>query len=272
MKRLGLGKDALHEVNPQLVYCSISGFGSENDGPGYDVMIQGLSGIPSITGNGDQPFKCGASIADIVSGMNAVQGILAALYRRERDGQGSFVDISMLDGQLSLLTYHASAYLNGGVSPRALGNSHPSIHPFGTFKSADGYLNIAIGNDRLFKSFCEGVGVDWHNSPLYQTNAERVDNREALQALMEALVVERTTLQWSELLSDLGIPHGEVKPVPEALKAARIIEHPHPNGEGVVRTVASPVSVSNAVKGTTLPPPRLGQHQEDVALRWGLDE
>ena len=272
MKRLGLGRATLHKVNPRLVYCSISGFGSENEGPGYDVMIQGLSGIPSITGDGDQPFKCGASIADIVSGMNAVQGILAALFRRERDGQGSFVDISMLDGQLSLLTYHASAYLNGGIAPRALGNSHPSIHPFGTFRSADGHLNIAIGNDRLFESFCEGVGVGWHRDSLYMTNAARVENRDALQALMEALVAERTTEQWADLLSGLGIPNGEVKTVPEALKGARIISHPHPNGSDTVRSVASPVTVSDAATGAALPPPRLGEHQAEVARRWGLDE
>mgnify|MGYP006086972195 CR=1 FL=1 len=272
MDRLGLGRADLHAVNPRLVYCSISGFGSENDGPGYDVMIQGLSGIASITGEGDHPYKCGASIADLVAGMNAVQGILAALYRREKDGKGGFVDISMLEGQLSLLTYHASAFLNAGAVPKALGNAHPSIHPFGTFKSADGHINIAIGNDRLFADFCRGVGVEWHTEQMFNTNAARVDNRSELQGLMESLVVERSTADWGRLLSGLGIPNGEVKTVPEALREAKVLNHIHPNGTDTVCTIASPVNVSGSNMGAELPPPSLGQHQAEVVRSWGLDE
>jgi len=272
MDRLGLGKEDMQAINPRLIYCSIAGFGSENDGPGYDVMIQGLSGIPSITGDGTQPLKCGASIADLVSGMNAVQGILAALYRREREGSGGFVDISMLDGQLSLLTYHASAYLNGGVAPKALGNSHPSIHPFGTFKTSDGFVNIAIGNDRLFSKFCEGVGVEWDKEQNFSTNAARVENRSSLQLLMNQLIVGCSTEYWCEALSKLGIPNGEVRTVPEALVSARIVEHKHSNGRDTVRSIASPVNISDSISCADLPPPDLGEHQADVLRDWGVDE
>jgi formyl-CoA transferase len=272
MERLGLSREVLQSVNPRLVYCSISGFGSDNDGPGYDVMIQGLSGIPSITGDGSQPFKCGASIADLVSGMNAVQGILAALYRREQDGKGSFVDISMLDGQLSLLAYHASAHLNGGSTPKALGNAHPSIHPFGTFRTSDGHINVAIGNDRLFTTFCKGVGVQWHEDAKFKSNGSRVENRGALQAIMGSLIAERTTAQWSTVMAELGIPHGEVRTVPEALKRAKIVTHEHPNGVDKIRTIASPVSICGVGFAEVAPPPGLGQHQREVGRSWGLDE
>jgi formyl-CoA transferase/CoA:oxalate CoA-transferase len=268
MARLGLDYPSLRQANPGLVYCSISGFGQAKGGPGYDLMVQGLSGIPSITGDGTAPTKCGASIADLVAGMNAVQGILAAIIQRNRTGQGSLVDVSMLDGQLSLLTYHASAWLNGGSLPRAIGNAHPSIHPFCAYATQDAHLNLALGNDTLFEQFCEIFELDWHQDLRFATNAKRVEHREALDALMGPFLRQRSTQSWLEALEAVGIPCGPILSVPEALGAATLLSHPHPETGADVRTVALPFTVGDAGRGSARPAPALGAHKAEVLNAW----
>ena len=267
MERLGFDWDAVHALNPSLVYCSISGFGQERPDPGYDLMVQGLSGIPSITGSGE-PTKCGASIADLVAGMNAVQGILAALFQRQATGEGSRVDVSMLDGQLSLLTYHASAWLNGGKRPVALGNAHPSIHPFRAYQTADSHLNLAIGNDRLFDTFCRRFGLTWHKEPRFETNAKRVENRGALDDELGPLMKTRSTSDWLGELQDEGIPCGPILSVPQALENASIGEHPHPRTNETVRTVALPFQVGNAPRFSDKAAPDLGADEAGVLESW----
>ncbi|MEC7241849.1 MAG: CaiB/BaiF CoA-transferase family protein [Myxococcota bacterium] len=267
MERLGLGWDAVHLRNPELVYCSISGFGKDSREPGYDLMVQGLSGIPSITGTGE-PSKCGASIADLVAGMNAVQGILAALYRRGSSGKGSFVDVSMLDGQLSLLTYHASAWLNGGKAPVALGNAHPSIHPFRAYSTQDSYLNLAIGNDRLFEQFCIRFQLDWYRDERFATNARRVENREALNEQLSPLLKKRKTSEWIRDLKEVGIPCGPILSVPEALLQAKLVEHEHPNGSDTVRSVALPYRIGDAPQAAAKRAPDLGENREEILRDW----
>ena len=267
MKRLGFGWEPVHSANPRLVYCSISGFGQESSEPGYDLMVQGLSGIPSITGTGE-PLKCGASIADLVAGMNAVQGILAALVQRGATGLGTPVDVSMLDGQLSLLTYHASAWLNGGKAPVPLGNAHPSIHPFRAYRTRDSYLNLAIGNDRLFEQFCTRYNLDWHRDERFATNARRVENREELNALLGPFFEKRSTSDWMAELKEVGIPCGPILSVPEALSQANLVEHPHPNGEDTVRTVALPYRIGDAPRATSKRAPSLGGDREEILAKW----
>ena len=203
MERLGLGAESLLLENPRLIYCSLTGFGKDDSTrPGYDLMMQGLSGIPSITGPVDgEPYKCGASIADLIAGMNVVQGVLAALYRRERTGKGGFVDVSMMDGMLSLLTYHASSFLNGGVSPKRMGNSHPSIHPFQPYKCKDGFLTICVGNDKLFARLCNALGYpDWSKDNRFGTNPDRVQHRQELDELLKPLFARLTKREWKEIL------------------------------------------------------------------------
>ncbi len=268
MERLGLGYEALRARNPGLVYCVISGFGRGNPTAGYDLMIQGLSGIPSITGSGDQPWKCGASIADLVAGMNAVQGILAALYRRARTGEGALVDISMIDGQLALLTYHATGWLNGGTAPLARGNAHSSIHPYQSYRVADGWVNLAVGNDALFGSFCRAVGADWHKDPRFATNPDRVQNRAALNALLEHLMAGRTVAEWTVLLREAGVPGGPLNTVPQALELATLVEHPHPSADVTLRTVASPLQIDDLPRANPRRPPRLGEHRDEVIEDW----
>ena len=268
MKRLGLDYPCLRAVNPKIILCSISGFGQEKGGPGYDLMVQGLSGIPSITGQGDRPNKCGASIADLVAGMNAVQGILAAVVKRERTGEGSFVDVSMLDGQLSLLTYHASAWLNGGQRPQAIGNAHPSIHPFCAYAAADQHFNLAVGNDKLFVQLCETLGLQLHLNTLFSTNAERVKNREALDAALGPHFLSNSAEYWVELLKAAGVPCGPILGVEQALEAATVTTHAHPGKGGPVRTVALPFSVDNAPRASERGAPALGAHQQGVLRDW----
>ncbi len=271
MGRLGLGWEVLRGENPRLIYACISGFGRDRPGAGYDLVIQGLSGIPHLTGPGDRPWKCGTSIADLVAGMNAVQGILAALYRRERSGRGGLVDVSMVAGQRALLTYHASAWLNAGVEPGPMGNAHPSIHPYQAFRTAGGWLNLAVGNDGLFAKLCELLGATWHLEERFATNAARVANREALSALLEPRLAERSTGEWCALLSGAGIPHGPILSVPEALADSELVEHEHPSGSGRVRSLPPGVRIDGRAAAAGRRPPRLGEHGEEVFRDWGVE-
>mgnify|MGYP002630858533 CR=1 FL=1 len=263
MDRLGLGVEALRARNRRLVYCSISAFGSDRPGAGYDLVVQGLSGIPHVTGDGSTPWKCGASIADVIAGMNAVQGVLAALLRRERTGEGAFVDVSMLDGQLAVLTYHASHVLNAGHESKPLGNQHGSIHPYGSYPASDGWLNVAVGNDSLFVAFCEGVGVAWHSDPRFADNSARVGHRAELDAVLVPLLATRTVADWLQILQTAGVPSGPICTVPQALERARIVQH-----SGGVRTLPPGFHIEGTPRAAESAPPSVGQHRQEVFRDW----
>jgi formyl-CoA transferase/CoA:oxalate CoA-transferase len=200
--------------------------------------------------------------------MNAVQGILAAVVRRQRTGEGAFVDVSMLDGQLALLTYHASAWFNGGQVPRAIGNAHPSIHPFCAYATRDSHLNLAVGNDKLFQRFSEALGASWHLDGRFASNAERVKNRSKLDAILEPLFSAETTRHWSELLEAVGIPCGPILSVDQALDAATVLSHGHPSTGEPVRTVALPYSINGTGRGSKRGAPALGVHQHSILKDW----
>ena len=268
MEKLGLGVKYLREKNPRLIVASLSGYGREYPDPGYDLMMQGLSGIPSITGPVDgEPYKCGASIADLVAGMNLAQGILAALYRRERTGEGGIVDVSMMDGQLSLLTYHASAFLNGGVQPKRMGNGHPSIHPFQPYRCSNGFLNICVGNDRIFAQLARAMGhEEWSLDERFLTNPSRVAHRNELDALLKPLFLSQPREEWKRKLNEEGVPADIVASIPEALDAARargrIVEHAHPKQpEKSIYTLPIPYHLDGTDRGARRRAPNLGEHQ-----------
>ena len=268
-ERLGLGYEALRRDNPGLVYCSISGFGRGRPGAGYDLVVQGLSGIPSITGDGSVPWKTGTSIADLVAGMNAVQGILAALVRRERSGEGSLVDVSMLDGQLALLSYHASSWLNAGVEPGPRGNTHPRIHPYPPYEAADGWVNVACGNDAMFAALSEHLGATWHDDERFRTNAGRIAHREALDAELAPRIRARSVKAWTRTLGELGIPGGPMATVAEALERARPCTHEHPGAPGSrVHSLPPGFRLSGADWTARRGPPRLGADREEVLKEW----
>ena len=270
MERLGLGPDVLRAANPRLIYCAISGFGMGVERAGYDLVIQGMGGIPSLTGAPEgQPAKCGASIADLVTGLYAVQGILAALYRRELTGAGGLVDVPMIDGQVAMLTYHASGLLNGGVSPQRLGNHHPSIHPYGTYRAADGFINIAVGNDRLFEAFAAVLGKDaWATDARFTRNADRVAHRSALDPMIEAELAGATVSVWCETFLAAGVPAGPINSVAEAVAQVDLVAHAHPSGEGTVLTAPLPYKIDGSPRAASLPPPALGAHTAEVLDTW----
>ncbi len=269
-ERLGLGAEALCAEKPGLVYCSISGFGRADPRPGYDLLIQGLSGIPSLTGAPDgEPYKCAASIADLVSGHNAIQGILAALLRRERTGEGAIVDVPMIDGQLALLAYHATAWLNAGMAPQRIGNAHPSIHPFRTYAVQGGHLNLCIGHDGMWRAFCELVErPEWKGDSRFDTVANRVRHRDLVDAMLAPVMMGRDAAEWMALLGPAGIPCGPIRSVPEALKAATVVTHAHPESGPAIRSVALPFQVGDAPRAAERGAPALGVHTDEVLEEW----
>src|SRR5918911_1172893 len=195
------------------------------DLPGYDLIIQGEGGVASLTGDPNgPPYKVGNSQADVVAGMMAFQGILLALLARAQTSQGQKIDLSMLDCQVAMLTYQAGIYFATGQSPTRMGNQHPTITPYETYRCQDGYINLACGNDGMWRAFCKAAGHDaWANDERFRTNAERVQNRRALSSLMEPVMLEKTTQEWIELLLAAGIACGKIQSVGEVCEDPQII-------------------------------------------------
>jgi crotonobetainyl-CoA:carnitine CoA-transferase CaiB-like acyl-CoA transferase len=270
MSRLGLGSSELRTAHPGLIYCSISGFGQAQPRAGYDLMVQGLSGIPTLTGSADgPPNKCGASIADMVAGLNATQAILAALYRRTISGEGAVIDVPMIDGQLSLLTYHAGAHLNGGRDPGRIGNAHPSIHPFCQYRSSDGYFNLCIGNDILWRTFCRVMEMeDLGQDARFEHNPSRVENRNELDAILAPIFAESPSAHWLNLLESASIPCGAIRTVTQALSSAEVVTHEHPSGGPPVRSIPLPFTIEGASRASTRRAPQLGEHTAEILSEW----
>ncbi len=271
MARLGLDADALRAEKPALVYATIRAFADPDDPrPGYDLMMQGLSGIPSITGPVDGgPSKCGASIADMASGMHMVQAVLAALLHRERTGEGSTLVVPLFDAQTSLLSYHAGASLNGGRPARRMGNEHPSIHPFCVLEAADGWLCLCIGNDDLWQAFCEAVGAPAVAAdPRYATNRQRVANRVSLDAWLHPLVRSKPLAGWLATLEAAGVPAGPMNSVADALAEAALVTHPHPVTGAPVRSLAAPMLIDGERPVAARGAAALGEHTAEVCDEW----
>jgi formyl-CoA transferase len=224
MDRLGFGYAAVKQRRPALVYASISGFGQtgpQKDRPGYDVIVQGEAGIMDITGPRDgAPYKVGTAIGDLVSGLYAAQGILAALYAAKATGEGQHVSISMYEAVASLLTFNASIYFATGESPRRRGNEHPTIVPYETFEAADGWINLGVANDDLWQRFCKvAEATDLAADTRYAKAADRVRNRAELVPIVRALIKRRTRDEWLARLDKAGVPSGAIRTVGEACEA-----------------------------------------------------
>ncbi|HXG16660.1 MAG TPA: CaiB/BaiF CoA-transferase family protein [Calidithermus sp.] len=277
MDRLGLGYRALRRVNPRLVYCSISGFGEsgpEAHRAGYDLIVQGESGIMDLTGFPDgPPVKVGNSIADLVAGLSAAHGIVLALLARARTRRGQKVEIAMLDVMASLLTYQAGLYFQTGARPTRKGNQHPSIVPYEVFRAADGYLTLGVANNSLWKQCCAALGrPELADDPRFATEARRVENRAALVPILDAIFAGATVDEWLKRLEAAGVPAGRIKSVAEVcesehLKArGMIVRLPHPTA-GTVTVLGVPVRLHATPGAVTAPPPVLGQHTEQVLRR-----
>lgn len=240
LKKYGLDYKSLSELNPNLIYCSITGFGQTGpyaERAGYDFMIQAMGGLMSITGdtdeNGGGPQKVGVAIADLMTGMYATVGILGALAHRDQTGEGQYIDLALLDCQIAMLANHTSNYLFTGKAPERHGNAHVSIVPYQTFKTRDGDMVLAIGNDSQFVQFSKLVESDWHNDDRFITNAGRVKNRELLIPEIDVIIKERTTKEWIELLEQHSVPCGPVNTLVD------ILNDPHVIDRGVVQDIKS---------------------------------
>ena len=274
MRRLGLDYAALEKRHPRLVFCSISGFGQ--DGPrrehaGYDAVIQAEGGLMSVTGDADgRAFRVGVAVTDLVAGLLAAQGIALALFARERTGRGQQVDISMMDGVISLLSYHASIYLTTGGESRRVGNRHATIAPYDTFVAADGELFLAVGNDEQFQRFCTAAGLPHLlEDKRFSTNPLRVASEAALKEIIEPVIRKRKRQEWIHDLARAGVPCGAVRSVPEALSdpqvnARRMIEAVEHAVLGSMKVLGTPIKLSDTSPAIRTAPPALGQHTDAV--------
>lgn len=280
--RLGLGYAALSERNPRLVYASISGYGQTGPWsarPGYDAIAQAESGMMSITGEaGGPPMRPGVATADLGAGMWASIGILAALQARAHTGRGQHLDVSLLDGQLSWLSYVAGGWFTTGNPPARHGSAHPTIVPYQALTTADGHLMVAVGNDRIWQCFTEVLGApDLAADPRFATNPDRVRHRDQLIPLLEHVLGQRSTAAWSGLLEEAGVPCAPISSVADALTSPQAVargmvhELDHPTA-GRVRTVASPLRLSGTPIRIHSAPPTLGQHTDEILTETGYNQ
>ncbi|MEU7900715.1 CoA transferase [Nonomuraea sp. NPDC049152] len=259
MERLGLGYEAVRELNPALVYCSVTGFGPGKgaDLPGYDLVVQAVGGLMSVTGEPEgQGTKTGVALVDVITGLHAAFGVLAALRHRDRTGQGQRVEVSLLTSLLSALANHASAYAAAGVVPRAMGNRHPSIVPYEVFEAADRPIVIAAGNDRQFRALCATLGRDdLAADARYATNAARVEARDVLVPELSSALAARTADEWFAALTAAGVPCGPINDVAGAFELASSLGfEPVVDGQ-----VANPVGLGATPASYRLAPPALGR-------------
>lgn len=280
LARLGLDYASVEAAHPRLIYCSISGFGQDGPRwaqPGYDAVIQAEGGLMSVTGDAEgPPYRVGVAIADLVAGLLAAQGIALALFARERSGRGQHVDISMLDGVLSLLSYHASIYLTTGATSGRVGNRHATIAPYETFTASDGELFLAVGNDEQFGRLCQATGLlELRDDARFATNPERVRHAGELRARIQPVLAQRRRAEWIEVLTASGVPCGAVRTVPEALldpqvQARRMIEAVEHAALGMVKVLGVPIKMSETPGEVRRAPPLLGQHTHHILAELGI--
>jgi len=278
LARYGLGYEDIKAVNPGIVYCSITGFGQTGpwkDRPGYDFMAQGMSGLMSVTGSPDSDtdpagVRFGVPIIDIMTGMYATIAICAALAHRAETGKGQNLDIALLDSALALTSIQAMNYIATGESPGRIGNAHPNIVPYQVFPTADGSVIVACGNDNLYRKYCAATGhPELADDPRFATNAKRVENRATLTPMLAAIMRQRTTKEWCEILDEAGVANGPINTIgqafdePQAKARGALFDIAHPLA-GTARLIASPMHFSATPVAYSLAPPVLGQHSAEI--------
>ena len=288
LQQYGLDHASLRALNPRLIYCSVTGFGQ--DGPyaeraGYDLMVQAMTGLMSITGRADSepgggPLRVGVAVIDLFTGLYASNAILAALHVRQQTGEGQHIDMALLDVGMAVLANQAAGFLATGRAPGRMGNQHPSLAPYQDFPTADGAMLLAIGNDGQFQRFCAAAGQpQWAADPRFATNTLRVQHRAALIPAMEQVTRTRSTSAWVQLLEDKAVPCGPINTIAQAFDDPQVqarglrVDLPRNAGDGVshVATVASPLRLSATPPVLRHAPPALGQHTDEVLAEMGLD-
>src|SRR3977135_2890640 len=278
LARYGLSYDDMKKINRRLIYCSVTGFGQTGpyrERPGYDFMIQGMGGMMSVTGEPDDapgggPQRAGVPVADIITGMYASIAICAALAHRAESGVGQHLDLALLASQMALLAYQNTNYFSTGKAPKRIGNLHPNIVPYQPFRTKDGSVILACGNDNLYRKFCEAAGrPELADDPRFATNGKRVENRAAMAQLLAQVFAQLTTREWVGLLDAAGVANGPINDV------AQVFEEPQVKARGVkielehavagkLPLVASPMRFSGTPLEHRLAPPTLGQHTEEI--------
>lgn len=282
MERLGFDYEQVKQLNPRIVYCSITGFGSQGPYrklPGYDYIIQAMSGLMSITGSEESgPLKVGVAITDVFTGLYAAIGIEAALYERERSGEGQFIDMALFDSAVSSLVNVASNYLVSGVIPKRLGNYHPNIVPYQTFKTADGEMVVAVGNDRQFANFCTALGLEnLIEDNRFATNEQRVAHRAQLEEIIQNVMKTQPSKVWLDKLVEYGIPCGPIHNMQEVFADEQIaaremkVSMEHPTA-GTLQLVGSPLKFSRTKVSYRRYPPLAGEHTLEVLQELGFSE
>jgi len=292
LKHYGLDYESLKAINPRLIYCSVTGFGQ--DGPyaeraGYDLMIQAMSGMMSITGRADGtpgggPQRVGVALTDLFTGVYAATAILAALEVRHRTGEGQHIDMALLDVGMAILANQAGGFLNTGRVPQRQGNSHPSLAPYQDFPTQDGSMLLAIGNDGQFARFCAAAGrPEWATDERFTSNTQRVRHREVLIPAMEEVTRTRTTVEWVALLEDKAVPCGPINDIGQAFADAQVqarglaLNQPSSPAAQAQTAIESIATVASPLRLTATPPvlrrapPALGEHTDEVLAELGLD-
>lgn len=276
MDRLGLGYETLKCDNPQIIYCAISGFGQEgplSGNPAYDQIIQGYSGVMSITGDAESaPLRVGYPLCDTLGGLLASFAISSALYAREQSGEGAFIDVSMLDATISAMGWAVSNFLIAGVEARPIGNQNMTAAPSGAFTAADGQINVAANKQEQFEALCRVMGVtELLDDPRFAEREARKRNRDELNRILNAVFVTRPAVEWEEDLNRANVPAGRILTVPQVLDHPQVAQRALIQDLGDIRVARSGFRLGDSQPGAACPPPRLGEHNAEVFGELGLD-
>jgi crotonobetainyl-CoA:carnitine CoA-transferase CaiB-like acyl-CoA transferase len=279
MEKLGLHYDVVKQLNPRIVYCSISGYGQEYKQGAYDPIVQGESGIMSVTGEvGGHPAKVGVPVGDLVASLYAVQGILLALRMREITGRGDYVEVSLMDTLVSLLGLPASVFIATGRNPQRVGNAHPGFTPYDLYQTADGYINIACGNNALWEKFCTAASLqELARDERYRSLKDRLKQRAELTKIIQEKMKTKTTKEWEGLFTAVGVPNGTIRTIEQVfddvnLKGRGMINKRQHSVIGEYYDLGNPVKILSQQDICYSPPPRLGEHTREVLNLIGLNE